>query len=561
VTATAEPAAVAVSSAELAAAAALPVRRSVLLRHLPTLVAFALAIAIVLLTPANLVTSPGALVLGIGIESAATLLALVIGRHRSGGQRWVDSDGLALTIPLLSLLAIGFFRLGTGGAASLFTSMMILPAVWIASEPGRRHIAIAAIGTAVALALPYLDLTEEIADENTAWRAVFVPIVYALAAVTVNELARRHRLQLMRIHASEQHLRAADLLTRSVLDAVTEQAVIGTDRTGLVEVWNPGAEAMLGVPASEAQGWRRIAEFVVPPDGAEPEDAVAEMLRDVGPGRPHVGESTWRRADGSTVPVEVSATPRLGEDGATVGFIFVAADMTRAHEASRVQDEFVGMISHELRTPVSSVLGHLELVRDDPLTPDQEESVTVAERNARRLLSLVNELLFTAQVAAGGLPVTIADVDLRDVVTSALDSARPAARRAGVELVAVLPPQVPHLRGDAGRLAQAVDNLVSNAVKFTPRGGSVIITVTEHGGDALVAVADTGAGIPAGEMDRLFGRFFRTTTSIRDAVPGAGLGLNISRAILTAHGGSISVQSEEGVGTTFTMRLPGEARR
>lgn len=534
------------------AGAALPVRRSVLLRHLPTLVAFAVAIAVVLLTPGDLVTSPGALVLGVGIVTAATLLAIVIARHRSGGRHWVDSDGLALTIPLLSLLATGFFRLGTGGAASLFTSMMILPVVWIASEPGRRHIAIAAAGTAAALALPYLGLAEN-PDENTAWRAVFVPIVYALAAVTVNELARRHRLQLVRVRASEQ-------LTRSVLDAVTEQAVIGTDRTGLVEVWNPGAEAMLGRTAQEVQGRCRIAELVVPADGAAPEDAVAEMLRDVGPGRPHVAESTWRRADGSTVPVEVSATARLDEDGTPVGYIFVAADLTRALEASRVQDEFVGMISHELRTPVSSVLGHLELVRDDPLTPDQEESVTVAERNAHRLLSLVNELLFTAQVAAGGLPVDIADVDLRDVVTSALDSARPAARRAGVELVAVLPGTVPCLRGDAGRLAQAVDNLVSNAVKFTPPGGSVIITVAEDGGDALVSVADTGAGIPADEVDRLFGRFFRTTTSIRDAVPGAGLGLNISRAILTAHGGSISVRSTEGVGTTFTMRLPGNTR-
>jgi PAS domain S-box-containing protein len=533
-------------------------RRSVPVRHLPTLLAFVLAVAVLLLTPDPLVTSGTAVLTGIGLEVLATVLALVLGRR--AGPDPDDGDRLALAVPLLSLLAIGFFRLGTGGAASLFTAMLILPAVWIASEPGRRHIAVAALGTAVALALPYLDLTGEAADGSTAWRAVFVPVVYALAAVTVNELARRHRLQLGRLRAGEQHLRAADRLTRSVLDAVTEQAVIGTDRTGLVEVWNPGAEAMLGIPAREAQGRRRIAEFVAPAPGDASEDAVAEMLRDVGPGRPHVGESTWRRADGSTLPVEVSATARLDEDGTAVGFIFVAADMTRAHEASRVQDEFVGMISHELRTPVSSVLGHLELVRDDPLTPDQEESVTVAERNARRLLSLVNELLFTAQVAAGGLPVQVDDVDLRDVVTGALGSARPAARRAGVELVTVLPGTVPHLRGDAGRLAQAVDNLVSNAVKFTPPGGSVVVTVAEDGGDALVSVADTGAGIPADEMDRLFGRFFRTTTSIRDAVPGAGLGLNISRAILTAHGGSISVQSEEGVGTTFTMRLPGDAR-
>lgn len=538
-------------------------RGSVPLRQLPTVVSFVVAMAVIAFLPGVHVAHRPSVIASIAIEAVATVLALALA-HRPGTDR-PTGDPVALVVPVLSLLAIGLLRVGTGGVESLFTPMLILPIVWIAAEPGRRHVLLATVMSSLALAMPYLVGQTGGDDGRGPWRAVYGPFVYALAALTINELARQVRLQLGELQASEIRLRAADRLTRSVLDAVTEQAVIGTDRAGLIDVWNPGAARMLGLGPAQAQGYRNVTEFFLPselaerrrlidPSGGAPE--FAALVAPVSPGAAEVREWTWVRTDGDQVPVLVAVTARQDETERTVGYIFVAADQTQAHEAARVKDEFVGMISHELRTPVSAILGYLELLRDDPLTEDQRQYIGVAERNSHRLLRLVNDLLFTAQVDAGGLPIDQADVDLGEIVAASVQSATPAAVRAGVDLVAEVPPVSPHVTGDAGRLGQACDNLVSNALKFTPHGGTVTVRLTTEGDDVQLSVADTGIGVPADELARLFGRFFRASTAVRNAVPGVGLGLTITRAIVTAHGGTMDVASTEGVGTTFTARLP-----
>ncbi|HEY0217247.1 MAG TPA: ATP-binding protein [Cellulomonas sp.] len=529
----------------------------VLLRQLSTLIAFAVAVLVVVAAPGTHLSHAPSVLAGVGIEVLATLVALALGRRPPDPARATD-DPVAVVVPVLSVLAIGFLRLGTGGAASLFTPMLVLPVVWIASEPGRRYVLLAAVSTSAALALPSLLGRTDGDGARGPWRAVFGPFVYALAALTINEIARRVRAAVVTLKASEVRLRAADRLTRSVLDAVTEQAVIGTDRAGLIDVWNPGAAAMLGLPPAEAQGHRTVLDFVAAEDlvarrGRDTFDALVEPVR---PGHAEVREWTWVRADGSRLPVLVAATARQDETDQVVGYIFVADDQTQAHEASRVKDEFVGTVSHELRTPVSAVLGHLELLRDDPLTDDQRQYIAVAERNAHRLLRLVNDLLFTAQVDSGGLPLTLVDVDLAEVVAAAAQSAAPAAARAGIDLVVDAPSSAPHVRGDAGRLGQAVDNLLSNAIKFTPRDGRVTVALSGTDEEVVLSVRDTGMGVPADELDRLFGRFFRSSTAVRSAVPGIGLGLTITRAIVTAHRGIMEVTSTEGTGTTFVVRLP-----
>ena len=243
----------------------------------------------------------------------------------------------------------------------------------------------------------------------------------------------------------------------------------------------------------------------------------------------------------------------------TVGYIFVATDVTHALESSRLKDEFVGLISHELRTPLSSILGYLELIRDDdeaPLSEEQLQYLGVAERNAHRLLALVGDLLFTAQVSSGRFPLTISTVTMSDVVSAAVLSAGPVALGTGVELLIELPADALSVRGDSVRLGQACDNLISNALKFTPRGGRVTVSLGSRGNCAVVTVRDTGIGIPESELDQLYARFFRASTATRNAVPGVGLGLTITKAIVTAHEGELDVESEEGVGTAFIMTLP-----
>jgi signal transduction histidine kinase len=228
-----------------------------------------------------------------------------------------------------------------------------------------------------------------------------------------------------------------------------------------------------------------------------------------------------------------------------------------------MKDQFVSLISHELRTPLSSILGYLELVMDpdsEPLTDEQRQYLTTVERNAQRLLRLVGDLLFTAQVDAGRFSLQPEDVDLAGVVRGAEETARPTAAARDVTLAVEVPAEGLVVRGDALRLGQACDNLVSNAVKFTPPGGSVTLRLRADVQDgapvALLSVSDTGMGIPAGEQGKLFTSFFRASTARRNAVPGVGLGLTITKAITTAHGGTLDVVSAEGRGTTFTLALP-----
>jgi PAS domain S-box-containing protein len=367
----------------------------------------------------------------------------------------------------------------------------------------------------------------------------------------------------------------------SVIDAVTEQSIIGTDRDGIIRVWNPGAEKMLGLPRPDVVRKRSIVDFHVP----EELDAVAEgsgsatgLAALVHAAQEHgsdVRDWTYVAADGQRRTVAVAITPRTDDRGVHAGWNFVGTDMTEARATEQMKDQFVSLISHELRTPLSSILGYLELVLDDEdqtLTDEQRSYLRTVDRNAHRLLRLVGDLLFTAQVEAGRFTLQPEDVDLAAVVRAAEETARVAAGTAGVQVELDLAEEPLIVPGDPVRLGQACDNLVSNAVKFTPVGGRVTLSLRavwrtadgqlcERARDGAVPVAqlavrDTGMGIPSGEQGKLFTRFFRASTAQRNAVPGVGLGLAITKAITTAHGGTLDVESAEGQGTTFTLTLP-----
>ncbi len=251
--------------------------------------------------------------------------------------------------------------------------------------------------------------------------------------------------------------------------------------------------------------------------------------------------------------------PLVRDGGEPYGVCGVSLDITalrRAQEeAHRLKDQFFALVSHELRTPLASVLGYCEILSDEQedLAPDHRRCVAVIERNAQRLMRLVGDLMFVAQFEAGGFALAPGDVDLHALATAAVDAAAPHARDLSVRLSYDGAP-VPTFQGDEGRLGQALDNLISNACKFTPRGGQVEVRLERAGECAVLAVSDTGTGIPYHEQERVFERFTRASTA--GEIPGVGLGLTIVKAIAEAHGGWVDLKSRPGSGTTFRVFLP-----
>jgi signal transduction histidine kinase len=228
----------------------------------------------------------------------------------------------------------------------------------------------------------------------------------------------------------------------------------------------------------------------------------------------------------------------------------------RLRELDRLKDEFVSLVSHELRTPLTSIRGYLELLLDDEnLTDEQRRFIAVADRNSERLLEVVSDLLFLAQIEAGKIAIELGPVDLNDVVDECIESSSPVAAAKGIEL-RVHAQALPNLRGDRARLGQMLDNLVSNALKFTPAGGKVDVRLSADADGVVLEVEDTGLGIPSEEQAQLFERFFRSSRASENAIPGTGLGLTITKAIVERHGGRIELESAENVGTTVRVHLP-----
>lgn len=230
----------------------------------------------------------------------------------------------------------------------------------------------------------------------------------------------------------------------------------------------------------------------------------------------------------------------------------------RAAELIRLRDEFVAVVSHELRTPLTSIIGYVELVADPhagTLTQQQTDYLAVIDRSAERLVDLVGDLLLVAAADEGGLALERRQVDLETLTGQAVDAARPAAESAEILLTAEHRGGDP-VYGDPARLAQMLDNLISNAIKFTPEGGKVTVRTASDGGVAVFEVADTGDGIATADQEHLFEPFFRARSATGRTVQGTGLGLTITKAIVDAHGGTIDVQSTPGRGATFRVEFP-----
>jgi|GEM_PF-1406717 len=385
---------------------------------------------------------------------------------------------------------------------------------------------------------------------------------------------RRADLWRMR-DVTERRRAEADLdATRRRLHTVasaTTMGLVATDAAGRNVFMNASAGRMLGFPEGQVvdQDWGR---FVHPDDYAAAEAGWVEAIRDAIP-----VESRYRvrGQDGETRHVRATISPVRTDGGGLEGFVVVLNDVTEQAETAEAladslvvlreqnaalvhlagaRDDLVAAVSHELRTPLTSISSFVELLLGDPeRTPSQTEAYEVLQRNAERLKLVVGDLLLLKDGNTGALHLAALPVELAAVVATAVEGLAERAGAASLRLVAEAPEELWAI-GDAERIAQCLDNLVVNALKFTPAGGTVTVTARAAGGRCLLEVADTGIGIAPDALPQVFDRFFRAEDTGRRH-GGSGLGLAIVKELVTRQGGTVAVRSTPGAGATFTIDL------
>ena len=369
-----------------------------------------------------------------------------------------------------------------------------------------------------------------------------------LLARAFNEMS--HSLAQQREVLGEQNA-----VLRAVLDS-TVDGILLSDTEGNVQLANRPIVEMtseLGMSfegtvvdrlLSVAPRMKDPAEFRAAMEylGSNPDESTFNEFEDAESGRVYQGWTSVVRDDGGTV----------------LGRIWTMRDVTRQRELDRLKDDFVATVSHELRTPLTSMMGFLQMIREGEageLTPEQDRFLSIVYRSSERLQRLVGDLLFVARLDASGIQLQTQDVRVDEVMDEAVESVSATARTRELELVQEID-AVPPIQGDRERLAQLLGNLLSNAVKFTPAGGTITARTFSVDGHVVAEIQDTGIGIPDAEQERLFQRFFRSSTATAQAIPGTGLGLVISKAIAESHGGTIGVRSRPGEGTCFRVELP-----
>ncbi len=360
-------------------------------------------------------------------------------------------------------------------------------------------------------------------------------------------------------------LRAAGYYTRSLYD-LNLDAVVTTTPAGAIRDVNGKMESLLGLPRQEILGTDLRAHLA---DAERTSDFLERVSSE---GAVENYELSAVANDGRTTPVSLNAFALRDSAGRIRAIISSARDLSEerrleelrqnalesSREFDRARTDFVARVSHELRSPLASVLGFVELLTDkdaSPLDDEQRSMLGVIERNGIRLLKLVEDLLTMSRISAGTLEVHRQPVALSSIIDQALEGFVPEMAKLSLTSEVAVDDDV-FVEVDAEQVVRAAVNLISNAVKFTPAGGHIYIEGRRDGDDAVISVRDTGIGIPLDEQSRLFTRFFRSSLSRRLETQGTGIGLFLVKQIIEAHDGTIEVASRPGDGTTVVVRLP-----
>jgi PAS domain S-box-containing protein len=329
--------------------------------------------------------------------------------------------------------------------------------------------------------------------------------------------------------------------------------VLVVDSEGRLEMANPAARRLLGVapPAPEGQA---VSAWQPPSPLRGP---LAEVLRQQ---RDYLPEGFDRAVPLPCDGKECFFLPRVmaiqDPFEQTLGAALLLQDVTRFQLLDQFKSNLVATVSHELKTPLTSIRLAVHLLLEEAagaLTPKQTELLLDARDNAERLLATINNLLDLTRMESGKEWLDLQPITPTDLLQTAADSVRPRAEAKGVEVRVEAPPDLPPVEVDRQRLGHALDNLLDNAVLHTPPGGRITLSGARENGQVILAVADTGEGIPAEYLSHVFERFFRVPEQRQGS--GTGLGLAIVREVVTAHGGTITCESRPGEGTVFRIRL------
>ncbi|WP_243060983.1 cell wall metabolism sensor histidine kinase WalK [Nocardioides sp. SR21] len=441
-------------------------------------------------------------------------------------------------LAVLDLAAVGMARLDPDPSSGL---LIVMPALWLGRVAGRRGVLISVGAVVLLVSIPSM-LYSGLEPVETA-RAVLYPVVAGAAALVMAEsmewIAHQRRV-------SEAIFDTVDV-GLLLLDARGGYAGMNRRHQELMEVGFPdghaGRAGQVG-EAYDADGRTRLAPEQSPSHRASQGEEFDDLRIWIG------RDAEARRA------LSVSARAVRTESGACAGAALSYTDITDLMRALQVKNEFIALVSHELRTPLTSIVGYAQLLEDDPgLSGTARKQLAAIERNAERLRRLVGDLLDVAQHDAGAVGFDRDRIDLVEIVRDAVDARTSVAEGSGVVISLAVAERVV-IVGDGQRIAQVVDNLVSNAVKYTLSGGAVQVRLAAEGGHAVLEVSDTGLGIDPGDVEHLFDRFFRSREAESRAIAGAGLGLSIAKDIVEGHGGRIEVESEPGRGSVFRVRLP-----
>jgi PAS domain S-box-containing protein len=379
-----------------------------------------------------------------------------------------------------------------------------------------------------------------------------IPIADSAAPIWGRERGLSGAVLVFRDVTEARRATEARLYLASIVES-SDDAIIGHTLDGHIASWNRGAEKLYGYTAAEAVG--QPLSLLVPPDHPDEVPALMQRIRR-GEYIEHF-ETERIRKDGKRVAVSLTISPVRNAEGKIIGGSKIARDITARKEEDRRKTEFLALLAHELRNPLAP-LRSLQVMH---LAGDNREMVerarTVMERQLQHLVRLVDDLLDVSRIGQGKLHLRKERIALSSIVSSALEVCEALIEEHGHELTVSLPPEPVYVDADKTRLAQVLSNLLSNAAKYSERGSSIRLTIQREDDQAVIYVKDTGVGIPAAMLPRVFDLFWQVDRSLEKSQGGLGVGLAIVKQLVELHGGTVEARSEgPGSGSEFIVRLP-----